>query len=1249
VESQLLYAGGDISAQGYGSSGLAATIPVDYEDAPSGIESWAGASDTIGTLDSAIASPVDEEPFDSLGGDTIDIPIGTAESLPPAERPSGAEETVPDEGGATTPVTKTELFAPGTGPDSASGSYSQSQEATLEQMMASSETGGTGEFTALGQAWIEKTVKDFAPPSSGVVRSAPAGYEFVSELGRGGMGIVYKARQLRLNRLVALKMIRGAYADEIQLARFKIEAEAVATLRHPNILQIYDIGEHNGAPFVALELLEGGSLAERLNRNPLPPVQAAQWMLPLVLAMDTAHRAGIVHRDLKSANILFTADGTPKITDFGLAKRLELDEGQTHTGQIMGTPSYMAPEQARGETKSAGPPADIYALGAILYEMLTGRPPFKGVSAMDTVKQVLEEEPVSPSRVQFRVPRDLETICMKCLQKEPHKRFATAKDLADDLNRYLRGEPIRARRTPPVERAVKWSRRRPALATLIGCATLAAATLMGTGIWYWNHKRAQERNALEHLFRFEQDAGVRLLQAREAIGRKELDRAHEILTGQQTLLGHENNRALAELSARTDKMLAEVDIALKADAQRQAQEQAREEVQERYRHFLAHHKEALFRDTQFTDMSLTAKRDLTRKAAEEALDVFASRHGDDWQFGDLPAALTSEQQTRVKDGWYEMLLMLAEVGAEQDASQVDRALRILDCADHLRPEHTRAYHLRKAALLARKNDSSGSDRELALAERARPETAFDYYLSGREEYKRARSVMSGPLSADRRDGGTQPEQRGGPYAQAIKDFGLALRKQPDHFWANCLQAICYINTGRFDGAKACLNSCINDDPEFAWLYLLRAFASGQRAATFLTLAKAETSKEAASQRNAVANDEFNAAGEDLKTALEALTRKPDVTLQYALLVNRGLIRFQRGQLDEAAADYRAAIRLNRDALAHAELARVLEKQGKPKEAIAEFSAAIKINPVWAPLYRGRAALVQARADSTVPEREAALADLNLAISHEQANNPVLALDHTNRATLLYRDERFDEALEECRLALGVVPDYVDAHILRIRTLLKLGKFDDVVRSCDVALRVRKSAVLYELRALAEAKYKDYPGAIRDYGRALELLPNEGRLLVARGWQYLLFDSAKLALVDFEKAIAIDRADIDAHLGRGTACARLGDYRAAVIEARDALRLGKPTPRVALLAARIYAVAASTAAAETGEKVRLSRPLASQYQDTALQWIKEAFDREAPEKRAAFWRDMILPDPAFNTIRRRLKYEELIASNKRPGS
>ena len=402
----------------------------------------------------------------------------------------------------------------------------------------------------------------------------------------------------------------------------------MATLRHPNILQIYDIGEFNGSPYVALELLEGGSLFDRLRAALLPPRQAAEWMVPLVLAMDAAHRAGIVHRDLKSANILFTADGVPKITDFGLAKRLEDDEGQTHTGQVMGTPSYMAPEQARGDTKSAGPPADIYSLGAILYEMLTGRPPFKGVSAMDTVKQVIEVEPISPSRVQYRVPRDLETICLKCLQKEPRKRYATAKEMADDLNRYLLGEPIRARRTPLVERGVKWTKRHPTYALASAFTVIVLMTLVGSGAWYWNQKTALERIAPAARGHAAKRDDRRSLPCPGADLEKDLNQGHEVLTLRKSLLEAEPQKSpeLAELYDRTKLKLAEVDKALSAESARQA-EQTGEGRQSKSAidHFLDRRKETLFRDTQFTGLMLPTNLDLTRKAAEAALGVFANR------------------------------------------------------------------------------------------------------------------------------------------------------------------------------------------------------------------------------------------------------------------------------------------------------------------------------------------------------------------------------------------------------------------------------------------------------------------------------------------------------------------------------------------------------------------------------------------------------------------------------------------------
>jgi serine/threonine protein kinase len=344
------------------------------------------------------------------------------------------------------------------------------------------------------------------------------GYEILGELARGGMAVVYKARQLGLKRLVALKMIlAGRHAGLVQAARFRSEAEAVARLQHPNIVQIHEVGEHEGLPYLCLEFVDGGSLDRRLGGTPLPPRQAAQLVETLARAVQAAHEHGIIHRDLKPANVLLASGGVvsgerseapgttthhspltthqPKITDVGLAKHG--DSGMTATGQVLGTPSYMAPEQAEGKAKEVGPAADIYALGAILYELLTGRPPFKGASAWDTVQMVIGAEPVAPSQFQARLPRDLETVCLRCLQKDPAQRSAAAGDLADDLARFLRQEPVQARPVGRLERGWRWCRRNPATAglltgialLLVGIATVSA--VLGELAW----RKAQDAQA----------------------------------------------------------------------------------------------------------------------------------------------------------------------------------------------------------------------------------------------------------------------------------------------------------------------------------------------------------------------------------------------------------------------------------------------------------------------------------------------------------------------------------------------------------------------------------------------------------------------------------------------------------------------------------------------------------------------------------------------------------------------------------
>jgi WD40 repeat protein/predicted Ser/Thr protein kinase len=305
-----------------------------------------------------------------------------------------------------------------------------------------------------------------------------ADYEVLAELGRGGMGVVYKARQPGLGRLVALKMIlAGIHAGPRDLERFRREAQTLAQLKHPHIVPIYEVGEWEGRPFFSLELLEGGSLKDLLDGTPWDPAEAARCIEVLARAMHAAHQQGIVHRDLKPGNILRAADGSLKISDFGLAKRLD-EEGISATGDVMGTPSYMAPEQAAGRVKEVGPLSDVWALGAILYELLTGRPPFREHTSAETIRQLLDREPVPVRQLSPSCPVDLETICLKCLSKEPQRRYASAQALGEDLERFLAGRPVLARPVSALERGWRWCRRNPALATL-GTAVVLAV-LSGT-------------------------------------------------------------------------------------------------------------------------------------------------------------------------------------------------------------------------------------------------------------------------------------------------------------------------------------------------------------------------------------------------------------------------------------------------------------------------------------------------------------------------------------------------------------------------------------------------------------------------------------------------------------------------------------------------------------------------------------------------------------------------------------------------
>jgi len=1024
------------------------------------------------------------------------------------------------------------------------------------------------------------------------------GYDILEELGRGGMGVVYKARHQRLQRLVALKMVlAGAHVGQIGLARFRAEAEAVAKLLHANIVQIYEMGEHEGRPYFSLEFVEGGSLDKRISESPTSPRAAAQLVETLARTMEVAHQRGIIHRDLKPANILLAKLGSqssmernrevdssslpadhwsrntvPKIADFGLAKRVDDDSSQTQSGAILGTPSYMAPEQAGGKTREIGPAVDIYSLGAILYELLVGRPPFKAGNPIDTVRQVIEQEPVPPRQLEPRVPHDLETICLTCLEKDPARRFASAAALADDLRRYVDGDPILARPTPAWERAWKWGKRRPAIVSLLGVSTLAVVGMVLFIVWHNVSLRgkldlalAQERRARQREHDAVEEQRLSLLQqegrklydsARVAVAAGDWPSARLELVKVLTTIGSEAR--VKDLKEPAEALLKHVEEELRVEADRRAS-------QARFQKFANIRDEAQFLGTLYTGMDLAANLEAARTSAREALDVYGVLSLE----GTRPAFdpyLSDAQKAEIVGDCSQLLLILAETEAQfasgrkppEKEENLRTALGFLEHARRLGAP-SRAFHLRRARYLNMLGDRAEASQAEKAAQGAAGDDVLDHFLMADELYRR------------------------GEFGAAIKEFDQVLEAKPGHFWAQYLNAICLLRQGRPAEARTLLSACLAQRSDFVWLYLLRGFAHEEL-------------------------QEWGAADSDFQKAARMAV---DENARYVLSVNRGVLRVRQERFEDAIADLKAAIARKPNAYqAYVNLAQAYRRLEKLDLALEQLNRAVELEPGLAHLYRLRARLQGERNEPAL-----ALSDFNQAIERENSNSPYQVDDYVERGRLLLSGGQHAEALRSFDAALALQADHSLGQRLRAETLFRLGRFEEVIKAFDRYLETGKSLEsVYRGRGLARAELGQYPGAIEDFTKALELHPTSA-VQAYRGWTYLVVDAPKLALRDFELALELDSKNGDAYNGRGFVRAKMGLHRAAIQDAEEALRQGPPSPRLLYNAARIYA------------------QCPGRGPERALDLIQQALNLLPADQRRAFWSTHIRTDAALAALRR----------------
>ncbi|HEY7329544.1 MAG TPA: tetratricopeptide repeat protein [Gemmataceae bacterium] len=1007
-----------------------------------------------------------------------------------------------------------------------------------------------------GQALAELSTVEAAASDLREMPTFP-GFEVLGELGRGAMGVVYKARHLRLNRPAALKMIlAGAHAGPRERARFETEARAVARLQHPHIVQIHEIGEHDGRSFLCMELVHGGSLADKLAAGPLPFRQAAELAELLARAVHYAHEQRIVHRDLKPANVLLTPSdarrgirlGTerkddyfePKITDFGLAKLLDQPADATGgygSGGPMGTPPYMAPEQAcqpprdaYGKRADNSRATDVYALGAILYEMLTGRPPFLAATVFDTLQQVMALDPVPPRRLQPHVPRDLESICLACLRKEPRRRYATALDLADDLRRFLEGKPIRQRQPAPWEPALKWAKRRPAAAAWIVLGLAGLLGLAASGLYYIEHRR----------------------------------------------------------------------------------DWARQEALDRYEHFLKHRDEALFQGTLLSAIGMASRDEAgadlhaTQEVAREALRLA----GVSTEVGTGPrrdAHLTAPEQSNLTNGCYELLLILARATGqplggmthEEQREQAEQGLRILDRASQL-GQPTRAFYLCQAHLLALRGDAAESETARKRAEALLPVTASDFYLTGVDQYEGGRDATRA-IHSFRDALRLQPNHfeaqcflaicslHAGRPGEARIGLTACIGQRPRFAWTYILRAVAAVQEQAYAEAEEDFAAALTLDQGELLEFAVRAnrgralLRQGQLEEAIAELEKAVALRPGECQAHVLLAQAFERRkqyAEADRAAETAIRLRPDLTLVHR---TRAELLWQRGELVEALRHYDKAIALERkkgtspllteDYLAQG---RIRHAQGRFAEAVAAYDSALHLAP-------------------------------QLARAHYYRGESLLALNRFPEA---------ERAFSEC-LCNG--PPFGSGFRRRGLARVRQGHFAGAIEDYTEALHLERDASILEHLGWAYFFTDAWKLAEKNFEEAITLNGKPGTTHVGRGLARVMLGDYRRAVVDAETVLSANKPDT-AEMMHNVACIyalAAARVRADSVEAqRETLEKRYRQQAIAALGKALHLVPAEKRLAFWDEKMRPDSALDSirpspEFTQLDAQLQKESAPKKEP--------------------------------------